>query len=247
MPRFEPHPVPAAPRSSAGYTLAELLVALALLALLASVLFGALAAHVRLARVLAQRVLEADAVRTAATVLDGELRRAGPLDLRAVAADSIALRAFRGIGVACDTAGGAVVVHFRGDRAPAPAKDSVLWFRSGGPPAVASLTAFQPFTTTACAGVATGEVQLWRTDPPPSGHGLLLLFESGAYHLSDGALRYRIGAAGRQPLTADVFVHPPAGFARRGPGVIEYRLAVAATAVPAVAAIHYSFPPVSSR
>src|SRR5919201_1784866 len=61
---------------TAGYTLAELLVALTLLAVLATVLFGALLAHVRLARQLAHRVVEADAVRTASTVIGGELRRA---------------------------------------------------------------------------------------------------------------------------------------------------------------------------
>jgi prepilin-type N-terminal cleavage/methylation domain-containing protein len=228
-------------RERAGFTLAELLVALSLLAVLATVLFGALTAHVRLARVLAQRVLEADAVRTAGTVLGGELRRASATDLRAVGPDSIAMRAFRGIGTVCGTSGDGIIVHFRGDRQPDPAKDSLLWIRSGGPIVTLALAGTASFTASDCDGVAPGEVQLWRTTPPASGPGVLLLFESGTYYLAGLALRYRIGAGGRQPLTAELFVQPPTGFAWRADlAVIEYRLAVAAAvAVPAVAAVHY--------
>jgi prepilin-type N-terminal cleavage/methylation domain-containing protein len=248
MPRVDPRRAPVAVRPSPGFTLAELLVALTLLAVLVTVLFGALTAHVRLARLLAQRVLEADAIRTAATVLGGELRRAGPGDLRAVSHDSIALRAFRGIGIVCGQRPDAAVVHFRGDRAPEPAKDSLLWIRSGGPPATVAVLAVQPFSASGCAGIAPGEAQLWRTDPPLRGLGVLLLFESGTYYLADGALRYRVGAGGRQPLTAELFVQPPAGFAVRGPGAVEYRLAVAATAAdPTIATVHYPLPSRLSR
>jgi hypothetical protein len=31
-----------------------------------------------------------------------------------------------------------------------------------------------------------------------------MLFEAGSYHLSEGALRYRRGRGGRQPLTEEV-------------------------------------------
>jgi len=188
-------------------------------------------------------VTEADAVRTAATVLGGELRRVDPADLRAIGPDSLALRAFRGIGAVCGSdADGATIVHFRGDRAPEPTKDSVLWIRSGAPPATVALVAVQPVAGPGCAGPAAGELQLWRTRPPLGERGVLLLFESGTYYLLGGALRYRIGAAGRQPLTAELFVHPPTGFASRGPGAVEYRLAPSASAAdPAVAVSH--FPP----
>jgi hypothetical protein len=40
----------------------------------------------------------------------------------------------------------------------------------------------------------------------------MLIFESGSYHLSSRALRYRIGAAGRQPLTAEALHLPGSRF-----------------------------------
>jgi prepilin-type N-terminal cleavage/methylation domain-containing protein len=224
---------------TAGYTLAELLVALTLLAALATVLFGALIAHVRLARQLAHRVVEADAVRTASTVIGGELRRASPLDLRAVASDSLALRAFRGIGTVCGATSDAIVLHYRGDREPAPAKDSVLWIGSGVLVA-ARLAAVQPFGAANCTGVADGEVQLWRTEPAVPAQGVLLVYESGTYYLTGGALRYRIGEAGRQPLTPELFIRPPSGFFLRSPDAVEYRLGLATVpAAPVLASVHY--------
>jgi prepilin-type N-terminal cleavage/methylation domain-containing protein len=224
----------------AGFTLAELLVALALLAVLTMVLFGALTTHVRLARQLAQRVLEHDAVRTASTVLGGELRRVAPADVRGVGGDSLALRAFRGIATACAASADGVVVHFRGDRMPEPLKDSVLWLGSAAAPAGAALVDVESFATARCTGVAAGNVQFWRTDPPLPEHGVLLLFESGTYFLAGGALRYRIGAAGRQPLTAELFLHPAPGFASRGPAALEYRLVLAGSArFPIISAVHF--------
>ena len=61
-----------------------------------------------------------------------------------------------------------------------------------------------------CAGEApfdagVGSVgERWRLGAAPADPVLLRLFETGSYHLSGGALRYRRGSGGRQPLTAAV-------------------------------------------
>jgi hypothetical protein len=223
-----------------GFTVAEVLVAATLIAVLSMLLFGALTVHVRLARQLAQRVLDADAVRTASTVLGGELRRGMPADVRAVSRDSLGVRGFRGIATICAASAGNLVVQFRGDRLPQPVEDSLLWLAADGPETAVALLSVQPDATGGCTGVTGGVVQQWRTEPPLPERGVLLLFESGTYFLSAGALRYRLGAAGRQPLTAELFVHPATGFVPREAGTIEYHLAVAAMAgFPVIAAVHY--------
>ena len=47
--------------------------------------------------------------------------------------------------------------------------------------------------------------ELWTIDPPVPGALVARIFERGSYHVSGGALRYRRGMGGRQPLTLDVF------------------------------------------
>jgi prepilin-type N-terminal cleavage/methylation domain-containing protein len=230
-----------------GFTLAELIVTMTLLGILAALVFGALAANVRLARLLAQRIVEADAVRTATTVLGGELRRASARDIAAVGFDSIALRAFRGIAVACGGASNGVLVHFRGDRMAEPTKDSAIWIGASGRPTSIAIDGVQPASSTSCVGVEAGAVQLWRTSPQVGGRGVLLLFERGTYHLSGGALRYRLGAAGRQPLTADLFTHPASHFERAGTDAIAFLLAVSGTTgAPVFSAVHYPVTPADS-
>jgi hypothetical protein len=54
-----------------------------------------------------------------------------------------------------------------------------------------------------CGSNDAGEVQRWRIEHPVRAGDVLVLFESGTYYLSDGALRYRLGREGRQPLTAE--------------------------------------------
>jgi hypothetical protein len=49
-------------------------------------------------------------------------------------------------------------------------------------------------------GLCEGGIRLTLSSDVPT-RGLALVFETGSYSLSDGALRYRRGAAGRQPLT----------------------------------------------
>jgi hypothetical protein len=80
----------------------------------------------------------------------------------------------------------------------------------------------------------------WQTAPAVNGRGVLLLFESGNYYLSSRALRYRIGAAGRQPLTPDLFDLNATHFARRAPNALEYYLVPRGTTTRAtMGVVHY--------
>jgi hypothetical protein len=64
----------------------------------------------------------------------------------------------------------------------------------------------------ACTALAGEIIMEWRlgVNPPPA--SALLTFESGSYHLSGRALRYRIGSAGRQPLTSEALRDPGSRF-----------------------------------
>ena len=194
-----------AARSRGGFTLAELIVVLTCTSIIAALFFGALTAQLRLARHTAQRVLENDALRTASAIIGGELRRTAPVDLRVVAPDSIVMRAFRGLAVVCATGAQGLLVHYRGDRMPDPAKDSALWLGDADAQQVVALASVSPGGSAACPAVANGSLLWWQTVPTIDQRGVLLVFESGNYYLTARALRYRLGAAGRQPLTADLF------------------------------------------
>ena len=144
--------------------------------------------------------------RLAAIVLGKELR-AGVRgrDWIDPAPDSLSLRAFRGWGLVCRSGNepGDIVVAYRGERAANPAKDSVLVFTAEGwwP---ANLTG-RASGSRACTMNLGGESEVWTVDPPVADALVARIFERGSYHLSGGALRYRRGFGGRQPLTLDVF------------------------------------------
>lgn len=146
------------------------------------------------------------ALRVSRHVLRTELRRERARRDWSVDADSLSLRAFRGAALVCstDSAAAEVVVSYRGDRAPDPAKDSVLLIGSRGEQSLRELVG-----TRVGSGCDTGDggaVWRWRLDAPaPPGAIFARLFERGSYHLSGHALRYRRGASGRQPLTAEVW------------------------------------------
>jgi type II secretory pathway pseudopilin PulG len=191
-----------------GYSLVELLVALLLTALIGGMLLGLLLAQLALARVTAQRALTAEATRTTLQVVGGEVRRALPADVRSVSADSLAMRSFRGTGIICAIMANELRLRYRGDRLPDAAKDSVLLLPSAR---VARIIETGP-ATHACDARAGEAVVYIRVAGYMAGDAVALVFESGAYFLTTRALRYRLGAEGRQPLTAELFLHPQTRF-----------------------------------
>jgi hypothetical protein len=193
---------------------------------LTAVLAGGIClAQLQLARNVAERAATADAVRVALTVLDGEARRITVADVRAVAPDSVAMRSFRGLGVFCHAEGGDVVVRYRGDRQPDARKDSVLVTRGDGADQVHALLDVSGAASADCVarpGEAVLRLRLSGTVIDPAA---LVLFESGSYYVTGRALRYRLGAEGRQPLTAELFLHPATRFGPLNEMAIPVRLA----------------------
>lgn len=206
-------------RGRPGFSLAELMTALFLGSIVAVILGGALVAQLRLARHVAHRATSADALRTAHAVLRGDVGRATAPDLRALASDSIALRAFRGMGDICGAGHDRLLLRYRGDRLPDPRKDSVLIVSGSGAEHTRPVSDSR-YTAVPCP-LAAGDVGLQVTVPDARGldQGVALLFESGMYYVSSRAVRYRTGVEGRQPLTAELFVQAGSGFSGAPSGV----------------------------
>jgi prepilin-type N-terminal cleavage/methylation domain-containing protein len=230
-----------------GYSLVELLAALSIFAVVTALLYGALSAQVRLSRAAAERVAAADAVRTASHILAGEARRMSSADVRAAAADSVALRSFRGMAVVCTASSGELTVRYRGDRLPVASKDSVLVIAGAAAPHAAALEAAAAAPPSdvsaalpsyddaaprrACAPMHGETAMTWLVPAAGDGAVVGLLFESGVYSISSRALRYRRGAEGRQPLTAELLVQPPSRLGADGDGLFA---TLAAGRLPAV-------------
>jgi hypothetical protein len=180
-------------------TLAELLLVTCLFAgILAGVARFAHSQN-RLAALQRDRIRLEESVRTGRLVLAAELRFLAPGDVAAVGPDSIRIRAFRGGGAACRGApDGAVHVVYGGVRQPDPGKDSVLVLS-------AHETLPARLVSWSASPECDGSVRM-TLDPTPGGDAAyVLLFETGAYSVSGGALRYRRGGGGRQPLTEALF------------------------------------------
>ena len=202
--RTRPGPAP-------GFTLVEVVAAMTLMGVATALIYGSLAAQVRLARAAAERAASAEAVRTAGHVIAGEARRMTATDVIAASADSMAIRAFRGVAITCGYDGDRVIVRYRGDRLPDPAKDSVV-AADDVDQRVTRLAETRPGTATGCAPDPGELVLEWTLGTPFDSAGVLILFERGSYFISGKALRYRRGAEGRQPLTAELIRHPPSRF-----------------------------------
>lgn len=146
-------------------------------------------------------------------------------DWVAGAGDSVAVRAFRGMGVACAGATpSGWAVRYTGLRRPNSSKDSVLVLAPDGAWRVAKLVRARA-RRDACGPGAAGEV--WELDPPVPGAVVGRIFERGSYHVTAGAFRYRPGRGGRQPLTAQVLrtgADSVSGVSARGSG-LDLRLA----------------------
>ncbi len=188
--------------AGAGFTLAELLVATVAAGALVTAAFALLATHARLERAAYAAVAAAEVARVTGMVVPAEVRYATPADLPAVAADTLSLRALRGVGIICAGAGTGVDVRYRGMRWPDAAKDSVVTMAATGVPERAIAVDSDRNAAGACAPHPGEAVRRWTLSDSAGGAGdLLLVFERGSYHLTGGALRYRRGAGGRQPLT----------------------------------------------
>ena len=149
----------------------------------------------------AERLARADALRVAGVVLGAELAWLAPADIAGAGPDSLRIRALRGTGIVC--AGGAtdVLVRYQGLRLPEPEKDSVLVVERAERTIALSTVAAAPG---ACFAGTDETVQRWSgVGPIPTG-AVLLVFETGSYSFGGGALRYRRGRAGRQPLTGEL-------------------------------------------
>jgi hypothetical protein len=188
-------------RHRAGHTLAEAVAALAVGAVLLVIGAALLATQARSAADVGAATAAAEVERTVWAVLSGELRYADRTqDVRAVAADSLAFRSFRGMALPCGARADASLYHYTGMRRPAAGKDSAVGALSGR--AAAILQAGNAAVDVRCAP-AGASVLTVRTDPLLPSEPLLI-FESGAYHLISGAFRFRLGAEGRQPLTDEL-------------------------------------------
>lgn len=200
-----------APGPPPGFTLVEVMASAALLGLATALIYGALTAQLRLARAASERAAAAEAVRTASHVVAGEIRRMTATDIVAATADSMAIRAFRGMAIPCGSEGDRLTVRYRGDRLPEPAKDSVV---TAGDAAewTAHLAESRPAPVGACAREPGDVLLQWTLSAPVDSAAVLLLFERGSYYISGRAFRYRRGAEGRQPLTAERIRHPPSRF-----------------------------------
>jgi hypothetical protein len=203
---------PVTPRSGAA-SVAELVLIAWLFGLVMAGVAGFATHQGRLAALQRDRVRLEEAVRTGAVILGTELRHLTAGDMLA-GEDSARIRAFRGAGPVCTVDGPAIYLHYRGVRGPDPEKDSVLLVDAAGERAVSLVAAAH---SSACGGslrVVLGEA-------PAQVPALALVFETGAYWLSGGAIRYRRGQGGRQPLTeallGDMAFEP-------GPGGLRVRL-----------------------
>jgi hypothetical protein len=203
-----------------GYGIVEMIVAMALAGLIATLATSLIVMQARLLVRGATRVESLDALRTATLLMPIELRAHAMPDLYAVGGDSAAIRAFRGTGLVCDVRTGASSIRYRGWRDPDATKDSVLIVTRVPEHAAAIAAVSHGGSCTALPGetildIALGADSLQLED-------VVLVFEPGAYHLSTGALRYRAPGGTRQPLTADVL--RGAGFGllmRTPPGPVE--------------------------
>jgi len=209
-----------------GFTLLETLVALLLSCLVIALVLGVLARQRAVLASLAARADRLAAVRLTRHLLLTEGRQAAGDFAWAAGADSFALRAFRGYAVvcACVEAEREILVRAEGVRSPDPAKDSILVLLSTGRVQALALLDRSP-SGEPCLGVLEPTERWTLSDRVGPGAVAARWFEHGTYYLTGGALRYRRGQAGRQPLTPEVLTGPGTGF-RPGVGTVGISLRI---------------------
>ncbi len=179
--------------------MAEALITLILLTILLQAAWSVTARHTRGAAELVRRSEMLDAVRISGWALREELGASRPETDWLAHEDSIALRAFRGLAVPCPGASGPgiLVADWDGIREPDATKDSLLLLEPSGQWRAHGLE--RVARVPPCPG--GGPTLRLELDDPKAGGYLARVFERGTYHVADGALRYRRGLGGRQPLT----------------------------------------------
>lgn len=209
-------------RGRAGASLAEMLLVSVLFAMVLAAVAGVAGAQSRLAGAALDGTRLQEILRVADIVLGSEVRALAPADISALGPDSLRLRAFRGGGRICAGEADVLLVRYQGVRRPEPAKDSVLILGEadsrGAPRALRGVSGDDR-----CGGSLRLQLVPEPRDSLSSRRGWVLVFESGAYHLSGGALRYRRGAGGRQPLTEEGITE---GVLTSLPSALEVRVAI---------------------
>lgn len=213
----------------AGASAAELVVVLALGGVVLSAVVGGVAATRRVATRIAASSARSDALRTVRGVVSGELRWGVPgRDHRIVEREVLALRAYRGRALPCGPGGeGELRVRYAGQRLPNPEKDSVLVLEAPGRWTSAALRERRRSGDESGCPDGRGAVEAWVLDPPTREPRLLRLYESGEYHLTGSAFRYRRGRGGRQPLTPEVLDDARSGWEAGPEGSVRIRLTTA--------------------
>jgi hypothetical protein len=211
-------------RARPGTVMVEAIIAMTAGIVVLSAAVVLFRAQARAAAQLRETLLAADAERSAAAVLSAELRHAMPQDLTGLQPAMLRLRAFRGYALPCGGSDPRLLVRYRGIRDPDVRKDSVLVMMPGAERVVAlSASTAAPG---ACGAMAGERVFRWDAAMSADSALVLLVFETGEYHLANAALRYRSGSASRQPLTPELFRTPGSYFepARAGDVLIGFRL-----------------------
>jgi len=212
-----------------GALAVELLLALLLGLFVMGAFVGVAVGVLRATSALWSRAEALEVVRTVWVVLDEELRpgvfgRDWQLPGRG---EAVSLRAFRGVARVCtdqaEAEGAGRTVAVRGRRAADPSRDSLLVLGADGGWRAFGLDRVAPGS--GCAPDPGEVIQRWSWDQAGAPSPVLLrYFERGEYHLADGALRYRRGNAGRQPLTPERLAES-SGF-HPVPGGVEVELTI---------------------
>ena len=192
-------------RDRKGVSLLEAVVSLLLLAAVIQGGWAVLAQHRVGAGRVAARAEALETVRTISWLLREETAGGRPgEDWWVDGSDSLVLRTFRGVGLVLGREEGQeeVRVCYRGVRSPNPQKDSVLLLGRDGLWSIHELQT-RVRGKAVCPGLGGGGEEEWGLSPEPGDAVLARVFERGSYHLVNGALRYRRGGGGRQPLTPE--------------------------------------------
>jgi hypothetical protein len=205
-----------------GFTVAETLIALVLGWALAYLALSTFSRQRTLQVTMTHRAEALAAVRTARNVLHLETRVGDPQrDGWSLSPDSLGIRAFRGTALVCPFSEPLteVLVQVAGTRLPDASKDSVLVVGQSGAMTAMKLESRFPVVGGCPVGPGASLERWGLSEEVLPGTVIARYYERGSYHLSGGALRYRRGAGGRQPLTPTVLDDRESAFEDRAGGV----------------------------